>query len=601
MLNKSLCVGLLVSLVIVPSILAQSKPYRGAELRTKVSYKYGRFEVRMKSSFGSGMLTSFFTYHDNDPDPIGNWNEIDIEIMGRYTNEVQFNTITPGQVNHVFHNETKFNPHRAFHVYAIEWTPDYVAWQIDGYEVHRQTGEHVQTLNLSQRIMMNIWQPDYVDWAGMFDPGILPVYGYYDWVKFYDYTPGQGDNFTLAWTDDFDSWDLLRWDKATHTWFGNNALFTPDNIVFQDGYMMLCLTMPQSTGYQGGAVVDEDVHPPYLIWAHADVDKVQVYFSEAVEPISAETVANYVIPGITVKQATLLSSNKTVVLVTDSLDLARSYLILVSGVKDRAPEPNTMSLQSGVIAHGLTLPVKIDVGGAGDESFLADQTWEAQSEYGAVGGDSKSASSAISGAENFAAYQSHLEGLTFYNVRLPAATYNVKLLLAEFGNSTPGARVFDIHAENQPVAENVDVHTLVGNNAAHQITLHDLAVTDGVLNLYFDAETGEPILNGLSIETATATHVAEAAPLPNDFSLHAFPNPFNPETTIEYSLPFGGQVNLRVFNSRAQLVRTLLDGHRAAGSHAFKFQADGLSTGVYFVMFNVDGRHVRSTKLLYLK
>lgn len=601
MFHKSICVAFLLSLALAPPILAQSKPYRGAELRTKIPYKYGRFEVRMKSTFGSGMLTSFFTYHDNDPDPIGNWNEIDIEIMGRYTNEVQFNTITHGQVNHVFHNETSFNPHRAFHIYAIEWTPDYVAWQIDGYEVHRQTGAHIETLSLAQKIMMNIWQPIYVDWAGAFDPNILPVYGYYDWVKFYEYTPGEGDNFTLMWVDNFNSWDLLRWDKATHTWSGNNALFTPDNVVFQDGYMILCLTMPGATGYHGGAVVDDDVDPPYWVRARAQAASVQVYFSEAVEPLTAETAANYIIPGITVKQATLLPSNQAVELVTDSLDLAQSYLILVSGVKDRAPEPNVMALQSGFIAHSLSLPVSINVGGASEENLLADQIWEAPLEYGGVGGQSKLASTTIDGADNSPAYQSQLEGLTFYNIRLPAGTYNVKLLLAEFDNSTPAARVFEIYAENQLVADNVDVHTLAGNHTAYAITLQDLAVTDGVLNLYFKAQAGEPILNGVCIEAATATHVADAAPLPDDFSLSVFPNPFNPQTTIAYRLPFGGRVDLAVFNSRGQLVRRLLDGRRAAGSHAFKFHADGLSTGAYFVMLNVDGRHVRSTKLLYLK
>ena len=40
--------------------------------------------------------------------------------------------------------------------------------------------------------MMNIWQPIWEDWVGPFDSDILPVYAFYDWVKYYAYTPEQG-------------------------------------------------------------------------------------------------------------------------------------------------------------------------------------------------------------------------------------------------------------------------------------------------------------------------------------------------------------------------------------------------------------------------
>jgi len=41
-----------------------SKPYRGGELRTRQDYRYGRFEVRMQSAQGDGVVSSFFTYRD---------------------------------------------------------------------------------------------------------------------------------------------------------------------------------------------------------------------------------------------------------------------------------------------------------------------------------------------------------------------------------------------------------------------------------------------------------------------------------------------------------------------------------------------------------
>ena len=197
------------------SALAYERATPWAEYRTIQAVTYGRFETRMRSAGVSGMLSSFFTYYD----AASPWNEIDIETMGRYTNEIQLNTIVPTQAdNHVLRFTVPFNPHAAFHVVGFEWTPDYVAWRIDGEEVYRQTGAHIAKLTKAQKIMMNIWQPAYVDWAGAFDPASLPVYAYYDWVKYYAYTPGTGDNFTIQWTDDFNSFNGARWQKATHSW-----------------------------------------------------------------------------------------------------------------------------------------------------------------------------------------------------------------------------------------------------------------------------------------------------------------------------------------------------------------------------------------------
>ncbi|MDP3682899.1 MAG: family 16 glycosylhydrolase, partial [Ignavibacteria bacterium] len=185
-----------------------AKTYKGAEYRTKEAFTYGKFETRMKPAGKEGMLASFFTYHELGDGSY--WNEIDIEILGRYTNDVQFNPITKGQVNHVRHELTAFNPAFDYHDYGFEWTPDYVAWFIDGKEVHRQTGDHIKTLDLPQKLMMNVWNPDYENWVGVWSDKVLPAFSYYDWVKYSAYTPGTGNygtgnNFTVLWTDELDS------------------------------------------------------------------------------------------------------------------------------------------------------------------------------------------------------------------------------------------------------------------------------------------------------------------------------------------------------------------------------------------------------------
>ena len=73
-----------------------SKPYKGGELRTEDSFRYGRFEVRMKSAFGNGVVSSFFTYRDFWEEGLtsnSNWNEIDFEWLGNYDDKVQTNLI----------------------------------------------------------------------------------------------------------------------------------------------------------------------------------------------------------------------------------------------------------------------------------------------------------------------------------------------------------------------------------------------------------------------------------------------------------------------------------------------------------------------------
>ena len=248
-------VQLLFFLFMVPVV--EGKPFRGGELRTYESYRYGRFEVSMRSAPGSGVLSSFFTYRDFWSEGLTgseNWNEIDWEYLGVHGDKAQTNYITQGEWNHEQLVTVGFNPHEDFHVYAFEWTPEYLAFFIDNDLVRYEDGYHIDSLYHYQKIMMNIWQPTYVEWVGEFDEDILPVYAFYDWVKYYAYVPGTGNtgtdnDFIQLWEDDFDDWDTDRWEKATHTFDNNNVDFIEENVVFHDGYMILCMTTPGNTGY----------------------------------------------------------------------------------------------------------------------------------------------------------------------------------------------------------------------------------------------------------------------------------------------------------------------------------------------------------------
>jgi hypothetical protein len=83
------------------------------------------------------------------------------------------------------------------------------------------------------------------------------------------------------------------------------------------------------------------------------------------------------------------------------------------------------------------------------------------------------------------------------------------------------------------------------------------------------------------------------------------PNPFNPETRINYALGTAGVAQLRVFDSSGRLVRTLVDGQQEAGQHSVVWDGTNnngttLASGVYFYELNTDQGHA-SRKALMLK
>lgn len=586
---------------LLPAIVF-TKPYRGAELRTNEAYTYGRFSVRYQSAPGAGQTSTFFTYHDGGND----WNEIDIEILGRYTDDVQFNTITPGQTNHVSHSYTEFNPHIDFHTYAFEWTPDYVAWFVDGEEVHRQTGGHIATLVHPQKIMMNIWPPMYPGWVGDLDDRILPVFAYYDWVEYASYTPGEGDtgtgnNFTLQWHDDFDTWNQTRWSKATHTWGGNNSEFTPDNCVFQDGLMILCLTDEVNTGYQ-------DPNRPTILWARATGNQVVAKFSEPVTQSTAETEANYSIPGVTISAAELQEDNQTVQLSTSGMDSDGSYNLVCFNVTDTPPGNNTLlgANVPVVMEWRPEFPIQINVGGDSLGRFIGDQLWAPTDNYGYEDGWSGVLPSGLDvfGTEQDSVYRTDHRGLVAYRIRLPNGAYPVRLMFSENQFTAEERRAFDIYLEGTQVADDLDLYDVAGPHTAYDILREEVEVADGVLDIFFsDVHHSEAILNGIDIGEPLSGTENHSGNIPPSFQTSpAYPNPFNTSTTFRYSLPSPGEVFAEILDIRGQRVATVLDRQMNQGEHLLRWHAGAVGSGIYFLRMEarIDKNYYSDTHKIVL-
>ena len=89
--------------------------------------------------------------------------------------------------------------------------------------------------------------------------------------------------------------------------------------------------------------------------------------------------------------------------------------------------------------------------------------------------------------------------------------------------------------------------------------------------------------------------------VPAKFELRQnFPNPFNPVTTIRYSIPKAEKVQLTVYNILGQKVMEVVNKLQAPGQHTVHIQAKNLASGVYVYRLKAGAR-VQVRKMVVLK
>ena len=98
--------------------------------------------------------------------------------------------------------------------------------------------------------------------------------------------------------------------------------------------------------------------------------------------------------------------------------------------------------------------------------------------------------------------------------------------------------------------------------------------------------------------------VEVTGPVPNSFVLNQnHPNPFNPSTTISFSLPVESNVNIKLFNMLGQEVAQITEKDFQAGNHNVEFNAKDLSSGAYIYTLEakgINGSIFKSTKKMLL-
>jgi len=83
--------------------------------------------------------------------------------------------------------------------------------------------------------------------------------------------------------------------------------------------------------------------------------------------------------------------------------------------------------------------------------------------------------------------------------------------------------------------------------------------------------------------------VLDEADLP--FTVENYPNPFNPQTTLRFTLPEEAHVRLTVYDVLGREIMVLVDGTRLAGTHEGHFDGSRLPSGIYVYRLRVTGEH----------
>lgn len=133
-------------------------------------------------------------------------------------------------------------------------------------------------------------------------------------------------------------------------------------------------------------------------------------------------------------------------------------------------------------------------------------------------------------------------------------------------------------------------------------------ITNEITKIHFISESTGFIIgtNGLIMKiedgsgSPSFTELDEN-PIISNFELYQnYPNPFNPSTTIRYQIPESGIVTIKVYDLLGKEVSTLVNDYKAAGTHDVIFNAEELSSGIYFYSLQ-SGNFMKTKSMTVLK
>jgi glucose/arabinose dehydrogenase len=233
-------------------------------------------------------------------------------------------------------------------------------------------------------------------------------------------------------------------------------------------------------------------------------------------------------------------------------------------------------------------------------------------------GDVKDASDLGVTIPTFTAHRS-VDGIAFDNDSVLAGDLKGDAFVVSFANGSNITALGDTGQDLLAVSLTKHGDTTYTAHVNRLISGLNSPLSDVLVgNKLFVMETGEqygannqPKLWEVTLPEGPVTAIKQKENIPINFKLNQnFPNPFNPSTTIQYSVPAsnapflgraeGGLVTLKVYDILGRLVATLVNERKLPGNYEVQFNASNLSSGMYFYTLRANGLTM-TKKMLLLK
>jgi len=134
----------------------------------------------------------------------------------------------------------------------------------------------------------------------------------------------------------------------------------------------------------------------------------------------------------------------------------------------------------------------------------------------------------------------------------------------------------------------------------------DYATNDNMTTLIVVVPGSEEIFTATGDYDVAEVIVANSSSMidviePSSFTLEAaYPNPFNPSTSLNLNMPVEGYVSVKAYNLVGQVVGVIAEGSMDAGVHTMSWDASSLSSGVYLITAEYAGQ-VATQKVMLVK
>ncbi len=192
-------------------------------------------------------------------------------------------------------------------------------------------------------------------------------------------------------------------------------------------------------------------------------------------------------------------------------------------------------------------------------------------------------------------YKLYLEG----NINLNEALQHIDHIMLNYPNTTLEPKL--LYEEAKIEGKLQGNAKMIAGAEKEQLPIKAKAAYTTLAEKYSDTPYGmmaSIMMGNQSKETAEI--------IPTNFALHpAFPNPFNPVTTIKYELPRDSEINLTVYNIMGQEVNSLINTTKQAGVHTVKWNGtnrhnEPVSSGMYLVRITTQN-NFQTQKLVLIK